>query len=158
MKNIEIFKAISGLVYAKLYDNFPLKIKLSPSSLAVELDDEFWSESQTSITESVSEYNRNRSPAAIAKPTIEWLSNSGLITYDRYHDHEFEGVCLTAKGLESIEANSSGRRLVTAMADLAKEELKGQAKNQLNSIFSKALSWSIEKSPTIIQTISNYAQ
>lgn len=158
MNNIDIFKAISALAFAKIYDNFPLKINLSPSELAISLDDDFWGESQKSIAENQTEYIRNRSPAGLAKPTIEWLGSAGLITFEGYKDGEFINVTLTAKGLESIESNQDrGSNLLCAAKNLAKDELKSQARKQLKDLFSEVLSWSVEKSPTIIQAISNYA-
>lgn len=157
MNNIDIFKAISALVLAHCYDSFPLKVKVSPAELAVSLGDEFWDESQKPISENFSEYVRNRSPAALAKPTIEWLASSGLITYQGYRDSCFIDVCLTAKGLEAIESNESrGSQLLSAAKDLATEELKDQARTRLKSLFSEVLSWTIEKSPTIFQAVTNY--
>ena len=158
MNNIDIFKAISGLVFAQAYESFPLKIDLSPSEIAISLSDEFWDESQRQIAENQFEYVRNRSPIGLAKPTIEWLGSAGLITFDGYRDGVFLGVTLTAKGLESIESNQEhGFNLLSAAKDLAADELKDQARNRLKEVFSEVLSWSVEKSPTIIQAISNYA-
>lgn len=157
MNNIDIFKAISALVLAHCYDSFPLKVKVSPEDLAVSLGDEFWNESQKPISENVSEYVRNRSPAGLAKPTIEWMASSGLITYEGYRDGCFVGVCLSAKGLEAIESRENrGSQFLSAAKDLATEELKEQARSQLKSLFSEVLSWSIEKSPTIFQAVTNY--
>ena len=158
MNNIDIFKAISGLVFAKIYDSFPLKIDLSPSELAISLGDEFWDESKKPIAENHSKYVRNRSPVGLAKPTIEWLGSAGLITFEGYKDGVFANVTLTAKGLEAIESKQErGSNLLNAAKDLAKDELKSQARKQLKDVFSEVLSWSVEKSPTIIQAISNYA-
>ncbi|OUR72132.1 hypothetical protein A9Q78_07425 [Methylophaga sp. 41_12_T18] len=157
MNNIDIFKAISALAMAHCYDSFPLKIKLSPGELALSLGDEFWDESQKPISENVSEYVRNRSPAGIAKPTIEWMAASGLITYEAYRDSQFIGVCLTAKGLEAIESDQDrGGNLIQAAKELAKEEFKDQARTKLKGLFSEVLSWSIEKSPTVFQAVTNY--
>ncbi|MGF1751898.1 hypothetical protein [Vibrio cionasavignyae] len=158
MNNIDIFKAISGLVFAQAYESFPLKIDLSPSEIAISLSDEFWDESQRQIAENQFEYVRNRSPIGLAKPTIEWLGSAGLITFDGYRDGVFLGVTLTAKGLESIESKEEhGFNLLSAVKDLAVDELKDQARKRLKEVFSEALSWSVEKSPTIIQAVSNYA-
>lgn len=156
MNNIEIFKSISGLVLAKCYDNFPLKIKLSPNELALSLGDEYWDESLRKISDNAHDYVRNRSPAAIAKPTVEWMASSGLITYDSYNDGYFTNVCLTAKGLEAIESKKGiGDKLLTAAKNLVKDELRSQAKEQLRNVFSEVLSWSIQHSPTIFQSITN---
>ena len=132
MKNIEIFKALSGLAFAKAYDSFPLKISISPSELALELDDEYWEESQRQISGSHYEYVRNRSPAGLAKPTIQWLADAGFLSYEKYDGSSFCGVCLTTKGLESIESDESrGKLLLDAVTNLAKDELKEQARHQL---------------------------
>lgn len=156
MNNIEIFKSISGLVLANCYDNFPLKIKLSPSELALLLGDEYWDESLNTISDNVSDYVRKRSPAAIARPTVEWMASSGLITYESYKDGYFTNVCLTAKGLEAIESKKGfGDKLLSAAKNLAKDTLKSEAKEQLRNVFSEVLSWSIQKSPTIFQSITN---
>ncbi|MFC1347731.1 MAG: hypothetical protein G8D83_21015, partial [gamma proteobacterium symbiont of Clathrolucina costata] len=66
MKNIEIFEAISGLLLADLYQYFPLKMKVQPNEYALRLDDGHWSECLVG-----EKYIRNRSPAAMTKPTIE---------------------------------------------------------------------------------------
>ena len=158
MKNIEIFKALSGLVFAKAYDNFPLKISICPSELALELGDEYWEESQRQISENHSEYVRNRSPAGLAKPTIQWLADTGFLSYEKYDGSRFCGVCLTAKGLESIESDESrGKQLLDAVTNLAKDELKEQARLQLTKAFTGAMSWSIKNAPTIINSLSRFS-
>ena len=55
MNNIEIFKAISALALSQAYDNFPLKINIAHSELALSLDDEYWEESLNEISENFSE-------------------------------------------------------------------------------------------------------
>ena len=157
MNNIDIFKAISALVLAHCYDSFPMKVRLSPGQLALSLGEEFWDESERPISDNVTEYVRNRSPATIAKPTIEWMASSGFITYEAFRDGCFFGVCLTAKGLEAIESNESrGGQLLSAAKDLVKDELKEQARLRLKTLFSEMLSWSIDKSPTIFQAVTSY--
>lgn len=156
MNNIDIFKAISALAFAKIYDQFPLKTKLSPNALAISLDDEFWNESEKQISNNLYEHQRNRSPAAIAKPTIEWLASAGLITYESYKDGCFRGVIFTAKGLESIESGEKrGSKLLEAAKEIIQDEFKDQARIKLKDLFSEVLAWSIEKSPTIVQAITN---
>lgn len=151
MTNIEIFRALSGLVFATAYNSFPLKISISPSELALQLGDEYWEESPKQISKNEFKYVRERSPAGLAKPTIQWLIDAGFLSYEKYSDNKFIGICLTAKGLESIEANESGgEHLLDALTKLARDELKEQARIQLSKVFSDALSWSITNVPTII--------
>lgn len=156
MKNIEIFKALSGLAFAKAYDSFPLKLSISPSELALELGDEYWEESQRQISGNHYGYVRKRSPVGIAKPTIQWLADAGFLSYEKYDGSSFCGVCLTAKGLESIESDESrGKQLLDAVANLAKDELKEQARHQLSELFAGAMSWSIKNVPIIINRLSS---
>jgi len=153
--NIEIFRALSGLVFARAYNSFPLKVSISPNELALQLGDEYWEESQRQISENEFEYIRERSPAGLAKPTIKWLIDAGFLSYEKYDDDKFIGISLTVKGLESIEANESGgERLLNALTDITKEELKEQARSQLSKVFSEALSWSIANAPRIINGLS----
>jgi hypothetical protein len=159
VNNIDIFKAISALAFAQLYDSFPVKVVITPSELAVRLGDEFWEESQEPDTDnvSVSKYVRNRSPAGIARPTIEWLASAGFITYERYSDNSFRGVCLTAKGLESIESGAErGNRLLKAAKEITQDALKIEAKKQLTKLFSEVISWSVKNSPTMIQMLMKH--
>lgn len=157
MGNIDIFRALSGLIFAKAYDSFPLKISIVPGEIAVQLGDEFWDESQEEVAENQFNYIRNRSPAGLAKPTIEWLIGAGFLSCDGFSDGKFVGVCLTAKGLESIESSESrGNGFIKAVAELAKDEMKEQARSQLAKLFSEALSWSIANVPTIVNSISKY--
>lgn len=150
MKNIEIFRELSGLVLAKAYDSFPLGVTIRPSELALELGDEQWEESQRLVTGNLYEYVPNRSPVGLAKPTVRWLIESGFLSCESYKDGAFVGVRLTAKGLESIESEEGrGEKLIKALAEVAKEELKGQAREQLSKAFTGLLSWSIKNVTTI---------
>ncbi len=159
MRNIEIFEAISALLLADLYEHFPLKINVHPSSLAMKLDDCLWDES----TEPVPGYGdiqiekviRHKSPVALAKPTIEWLASAGFVSFDRYDRSDFIGVCLTPKGLELIKSDQErANRLVEAAKGIVKDSASDVMKNQLTGVFSEMLSWSIKNSPTIFQTVS----
>lgn len=132
MKNIEIFEAISGLLLADLYQYFPIKMKIQPDEYALRLDDEHWSECLMG-----EKYMRNSSPAAMTKPTIEWLANAGYISYDAYDGEYFDGVTLTAKGLEVIRSDKSmAERLVSAAKDLAESEVKELARDNLRKLMS----------------------
>ncbi|MEW8660753.1 MAG: hypothetical protein AB2603_20770 [Candidatus Thiodiazotropha endolucinida] len=142
MKNIEIFEAISGLLLADLYQYFPLKMKVQPSEYALRLDDEHWSESLVG-----EKYIRNRSPAAMTKPTIEWLANAGYISFDTYDGEYFDGVTLTAKGLEVIRSDKSmAEKLVSAAKDIAKSESKEFARENLRKLMSYFLEKGIKYS------------
>lgn len=154
MKNIEIFKAISAIIFAELYETFPLPKKINASDIALMLEEELWdkSKSQDPKNQNIHNYIRKYSPAALAAPTIEWLANAGLISFTAKHNGTFQNVVLTLKGLESIEAETGrGESLLNAMTALMTESSKDIAKEQLKSVFSDILKWCVEKSPTLLQ-------
>ncbi|MBT3042967.1 MAG: hypothetical protein KME67_08925 [Candidatus Thiodiazotropha sp. (ex Codakia orbicularis)] len=132
MKNIEIFEAISGLLLADLYQHFPIKMKVQPAEYSMRLEDEHWSECVVG-----EKYVRHHSPAAIVEPAIEWLANAGYISYDAYDGEYFDGVTLTAKGLEVIRSDKNlAEKLVSAAKDIAKSESKEIARENLRKLMS----------------------
>jgi hypothetical protein len=150
MRNIEIFKAMSALVLADLYANFPLKKKVDASELALRLDDELWDQSQKQdeYNSTVSHYIREFSPAAIVAPTVQWLASAGLIQYESEHNGRFKGVVLTAKGIESIEAKSGrGKKLLKLAQGVLVDATKDAAKKGLTGVFTEILTWSITGGP-----------
>lgn len=153
MTNIDIFKSISGLVMAELYDAFPIPINISATNLACKLGDEYWGHSTVSDPEQphIQIYNRRRSPAAIAAPTIEWLASAGLLSYQSQKDRDFNSVVLTPKGLQAIESDQkTGKSLLMAVQELGVDASRDVAKDQLKNLFSDILKWCIEKSPYIV--------
>jgi DNA-binding protein YbaB len=156
MTNIDIFKSLSGLIMAELYDSFPIPIKVRAIDFAQKLDDEYWNDSTTPDPDHqhIDLYNPRRSPAAIAAPTIEWLSSAGLISYKAKNDHDFIGVVLTPKGLQAIESDTQrGQNMLLAAQNLAIDASKDAAKDQLKNLFSDVLKWCIEKSPYIVNAV-----
>jgi hypothetical protein len=161
VRNIEIFEACSALLMAELYEHFPLRIDIQPSTLALMLGDDLWDESLAQIEGTTNQFNRNRhkSPVGLSKPTIEWLMFAGLIHYESYNDGEFKKVCLTPKGFESIKAKPENEsKLLKAAKDIVSSTAKDTAKKELKEAFSGILSWCTQNSPTVFQTISNMAQ
>ena len=158
MKNIEIFEALSGLLFAELYEYFPLPKAIDPTRLALQLGDDYWDEAEQPLEETgqINEYVCYKSPAGLAKPSIEWLANTGFITYGDYHGGEFRNVCLTAKGLEAIRS-APGRenRLLNAAKNIVTGAAKESARDELRKVFSEMILWSVQNSATLIQSASN---
>ena len=161
MKNIEIFHALSGLVLADLYEQFPLKVNVRPGDLAIRLDDELWEDSllPDENQPNVSTYIRRYSPAALARPTVEWLAGAGLITYADMRDGEFKGVCLTARGLEVISTKSGpAGRLLEVAKELTVEAGKESAREYLRALGSDVVRWCAERTPLVVQMVVNSTQ
>ncbi|GFD91075.1 hypothetical protein KUL152_33010 [Tenacibaculum sp. KUL152] len=158
MRNIEIFEALSALLFAKLYEQFPLRVDVNAYDIALSLGDELWDESSTPITEGsdIKTINRNKSPAGLSKPTIQWLKYAGLVDYISQDGSTFKQVCLTPKGLESIKVKPENEsRLLKAAKDIAEGTAKDLAKKELKEAFSGILSWCAQHSPTVFQSISH---
>ena len=127
MKNIDQFNEIAGLVFAELFESFPLRNDLSP----------------TEIANAKEEYDFK-----IAYETIRWLSAYGYI--------ETSGGCLngdcqatlTPKGFgvlnvipEGIkEKSSSYGQLIT---EAAKETALEQGKKGLGELAAKAIAYGV---------------
>ena len=160
MRNIEIFKAISALVFARLYATFPLPTHLVASGFALGLDEKLWDPSQVQDDRNpnVYHYKREHSPAAIAAPTLRWLRSAGLIDYKEERDGKFIDVVLTAKGLESIEGNAGrAERLIKSAEGVLVDATKDAAKKELTAVFSEVLKWSVANGPTLLQVIGKAA-
>ena len=159
MKNIEIFEALSGLLFAELYEYFPLPKTIDPTGLAQELGDDYWDEVEQPLEETgqINAYVRHRSPPALAEPTIRWLANTGFITFDSYRGGKFQNVCLTAKGLEAIRsAPGRERRLLDAAKNIVTGAAKDSARDELRKVFSEIVLWSVQNSATLIQSAANF--
>ncbi|WP_147336830.1 hypothetical protein [Pseudomonas abyssi] len=159
MKNIEIFEAISGLLFAELYEYFPLPKNIDPTHYALELGDDYWDEAEQPLEETgqIKGYVRHKSPAGLAKPTVEWLTNTGFITHNGYRNGEFQNVCLTAKGLESIRsAPGTENRLLDAAKNILTGAAKDSARDELRKVFSEMVLWSVRNSATLIQSAPTF--
>ncbi|MFG1495386.1 hypothetical protein ABMA57_02055 [Saccharospirillum sp. HFRX-1] len=159
MKNIEIFEALSGLLFAELYEYFPLPKTIDPKLLALELGNEYWDEAERPLedTGQINAYIRHKSPAGLAEPTVRWLANTDFITFDCYRGGKFQNVCLTAKGLEAIRS-APGResRLLNAAKSVLAGAAKDSAREELRKVFSEMVLWSVQNSATLIQSASNF--
>lgn len=160
MKNIEIFKALTSVILAELYSSFPLPKSIKKSEIALQLHDEYWEQAykQDPNNENVYDLVNYNSPYALSGPTIEWLSNAGLISYSNKTSSTYENVVLTAKGLESIEVEAErGMNLLNNAANLAQDAFRDAAKEQLKMIASNIIKWCAEKSPTILLSLHHLA-
>lgn len=158
MKNIEIFHALTGLLLADLYEQFPLKVDVRTTDLALRLDDGLWKDSLLTDENdpNVSTYIRHHSPIGLARPTVEWLAGAGLITYTGMRDGEFKGVCLTARGLEAISTKSGpAGKLLEVAKELSIETGKESAREFLRNLGSEVVRWCAEKTPLVVQMLVN---
>jgi len=159
MKNIEIFEAISGLLFADLYEQFPLPSDIDPSELALRLGDDYWNESLQPLDEDGRDnaYIRHKSPSGLARPTVDWLANSGFITHRGFANGTFAKVCLTAKGLEAIRSETGREnRLLEAAKQAVEGAAKDTARKELQMVFSEIVAWSVRNTATLIHSTTGF--
>ena len=118
--NIEKFDELVGRIFAELYQQFPLPIRLDPANYC-----------DQAVTECPHTYAPV--PTADSKffsATVVWLHSTGYLTYGHKDPENVTGFfdcVLTAKGLEVLKATpdslsaSLGERLTTAATSGAKE-------------------------------------
>lgn len=145
--NIERFDQLTGLVFSKLYQSFPIAIDLHVMQFADALvydkpiteDDRF----------------RGGEPFDFFDNTIQWLIESGYVVsrHASSYAYTFETCTLTAKALEVLKAvpqsvggESLGGRIAAAAQEGATAKLKELAGEVLSKGYglavNTALNWS----------------
>lgn len=134
LKNIELFDLYVGKIFVKLYENFPLRIDISPCKMIGK-----------EINEDTLEAPKE---CDIFIDTMIWLEESGYIKYSSQEgNHYFLKVVLTAKGLELLKAvppsvetkKGIGERLTT-LSKIGSEEAIKEAVNIMLSMGVKMFS------------------
>lgn len=121
--NIDLFDQITGLVFSKLYQSFPVTETLNVMSFMEAFPD------------------RVDRPGQFFSDTLKWLITSGYLMGepDSKHSFTFHKCTLTAKGLEVLKAvpdSITGKSLGAQLQDAAKNGMLDSVK----SLTGKALS------------------
>lgn len=126
MTNIERFNVLVGVVFAKLYESFPVPVELSVQDFVEQLVDD-------SEQSDESEYVRG-GYGKFFTSTIVWLGDHGyLIRGSTIGVSTVRGCVLTANALEILNAMpdnlqvkgpSLGDQLISATKDSVKEKVK----------------------------------
>lgn len=116
MKNIEIFDRCVGLIFARLYEHFPMPLDFDLMDIPAELFDE--SDPTLTVARKMEIYEH----------TLRWLVSAGFVTAEHISDLKTSKARLSLKGLEILKKPSSfmskksiGEKLV--------EEIKGLPKS-----------------------------
>jgi len=88
--NIELFNEYTAVIFATLYESFPIPTQLSASDI---LDRE-------NAADLSDQYDQER----VCFATIRWLNEAGYIRYKSDNEMGFQNVVLTPKGLELLKA------------------------------------------------------
>lgn len=145
--NIERFDQLTGLVFSKLYQSFPIAIDLNVMQFADVLAYD------RPISED--ELRLGGEPYDFFDNTIQWLIESGYVVsrHSSSYPYTFETCTLTAKALEvlktvpqSVGGESLGGRIATAAQEGATAKLKELAGEVLSKGYglavSAAMTWS----------------
>ncbi|EJE4150215.1 hypothetical protein P5E07_23090 [Vibrio parahaemolyticus] len=158
MRNIDIFESYSALLFAHLYEHFPLRVNVKAYDLAMKIDETLWDESKTPLDHApfIHKYNQHKSPVGLAKPTIQWLKLAGLIDYEAEKGSEFTKMVLTPKGLESIKVDPDVEiKLLNAAKSILIDTSKETAQKELKEAFSGIISWCARNVPSFINSVSS---
>lgn len=117
IKNVEIFNESVALIFAELYENFPVPTSLNYTKLASRL----FKDDETVDADTILDVFIN---------TITWLKNSGYIWLSSESELEVFGATLNPKGLEVLKiivqhtesGSSIGERLVDTINQSTREE------------------------------------
>lgn len=138
MRNIEKFDEITGIVFAKLYDNFPMKVDLNSGEILNCMEEVKSSKDSHKEDETFDDLTK------FIPDTIRWLKGEGYITMQmQTFENKFIGMTLTGRGLSSLKAIpdsvsgklSTGEELSEAVKLGGKEALIKAANQALSAGF-----------------------
>ena len=112
MENIEIFDRCTALIFAKVYESFPVPFELEPKRLAMEI--------QHQSTNPDDVFRKGWHLTTVMEHTIQWLGKAGYLNLGGMTSGPiYNDVTLTPKGLETMKAVPSS---LAAGEDLAPNE------------------------------------
>jgi hypothetical protein len=152
MRNIDKFDEIAGIVFAKLYESFPMRIDFNAEDISSLMKDtgnkEGGDEAEEAEEAKEAEEAFNDSTRFIPD-TIRWLKEEGYITMQSATmDSHFINVTLTGKGLSSLKSTpdsvsgklSTGEQLSEAIKTGGREALINATNQVLFAGFRLAIS------------------
>ncbi len=125
MKNMDLFNQYSAEIFSMLYLAFPEPIGLDALSISGH-----------------QEIDENGSPekeAKICKATIQWLADTGYLSFQDEYQYGAGDAVLTAKGLEVLKAVPGSLKNGGSIGDKIVTTLKGGAKETATALVKTAL-------------------
>ena len=135
MNKIEAFNVAIAEIFGQCYREFPLRVSISKMDIGITIKEAFGSDPGSHIDLSEKEYQ-------IAEQAMEWLiqadypwcTNSG-------HPITFEGVTLSPKGLEALNATPSELKTKTTLGDSLSKGLKSLGKDAASTAVKQVLTY-----------------
>lgn len=124
---IELFDRCAAIVFAKLYEAFPLRIDIDSTDIPMELFDD--TDSTWQVTHKFDVY----------ESTIRWLRDAGYVWASDVDGRKTRDVVLTPKGLEILKLPSSLSTKKESVGQLLTDVVKRGAKDAAQKAVSSAL-------------------
>ncbi|AMV48169.1 hypothetical protein [Paraburkholderia caribensis] len=118
--NIEKFDELAANVFAKLYENFPVRVSLFENTFEYDLSYQR-SADGGAIFNAPTDY-------AFFTDTLKWLRMAGYIDFSSSASGPWGGAVLTAKGLEVLKATPTSISPSQPMGDYLAQGIRSGAK------------------------------
>lgn len=138
MNNIEAFNIAVAEVFGQCYREFPLRITLSKMEVGIAIKEAFGDDPGGIFNLDEKEYQ-------IAEEAIEWLIEAGYIwCKNPGRPISFEGVTLSPKGLEVLNAVPSELKISTTLGEQLSKGLKQLGKDTASTAVKIGLTYGIK--------------
>lgn len=129
--NIQKFDEITGRVFGALYENFPVARHL--------LIEDFLEDGLSYNEHAQGDFPNQNGEFFFA--CVEWLAEAGYLRVsEKLHDSGFDGVVLTAKGLEALKAVPASLTVGPSLGDQLVDATKSGTKNVVGRLAGEVLS------------------
>ncbi|WP_448570058.1 hypothetical protein [Thalassotalea ganghwensis] len=135
MSNIEAFNIATAEILGQCYKAFPLKVSISKMDIGITIKEAF-GEDPDGI------FNLDEVEYEIAEETMLWLIEAGYVWCKNPHRPiSFEGVTLSPKGLEVLNAVPSELKTKKTIGDQLTAGIKVIGKESASSIIKVGLTY-----------------
>lgn len=129
--NIQKFDELTGQIFGALYENFPVARDL--------LIEDFLDDGFSYDTDAGGNFPNQNGKFFFA--CVEWLAEAGYLRFeDKLHSSGFNGVVLTAKGLEALKAIPSSLSAGASLGDQLVEATQNGTKSILGRLSGEVIS------------------
>ncbi len=135
MSNIEAFNIAVAEIFGQCYQAFPLKVRISNMDIGITIKEAFGEDPDGVFTLSEVEYQ-------IAEETMYWLIEAGYIwCKNSERPISFEGVTLSPKGLEVLNAVPSELKSKKSLGEHLSNGIKVLGKDSASSMIKIGLTY-----------------
>ncbi|PKG78922.1 hypothetical protein CXF80_11735 [Shewanella sp. Actino-trap-3] len=135
MSNIEAFNIAVAEIFGQCYQAFPLKVRISNMDIGIAIKEAFGEDPDGVFTLSEVEYQ-------IAEETMYWLIEAGYIwCKNSERPISFEGVTLSPKGLEILNAVPSELKSKKSLGEQLSNGIKVLGKDSASSMIKIGLTY-----------------